>query len=47
MVRDEPEKYHNVLVDNGVDHFYYTIPGDHNMDVWSNGLYNFLKVVFR
>lgn len=47
MVRDEPEKYHNALVNNGVDHFYYTIPGDHNMDVWSNGLYNFLKVVFR
>lgn len=47
MVKNEPERYHNALVDNGVNHYYYTIPGDHNMDVWSNGLYNFLKVVFR
>jgi enterochelin esterase-like enzyme len=47
MVRDEPEKYHNVLVENGVNHYYYTIPGDHNMEVWRNGLYNFLKIVFK
>ncbi len=47
MVRDEPERYHNALVENGVNHYYYTIPGDHNMDVWANGLYHFLKVAFN
>jgi len=35
------------LVENEVNHYYYTIPGDHNMDVWKNGLYNFLKIVFK
>ena len=47
MVRDEPERYHNALASNGVNHYYYTIPGDHNMDVWANGLYHFLKVAFK
>lgn len=46
MVRNEPERYHNALVNNGVNHYYYTIPGDHTMDVWKNGLYHFLKVAF-
>lgn len=47
MVRDEPERYHNALVSNGVNHYYYLVPGDHEMNVWKNGLYNFLKVVFK
>ena len=47
MVRDEPERYHNALVSNGVNHYYYLIPGDHEMNVWKNGLYNFLKVVYK
>lgn len=47
MVRDEPERYHNALAANGVNHYYYTIPGDHNMDVWANGLYHFLKIAFK
>lgn len=47
MVRDEPERYHNALVSNGVNHFYYLVPGDHEMNVWKNGLYNFLKVVYK
>lgn len=48
MVRDEPERYHNALVNNKVNHYYYSFPGgDHNMVAWKNGLYNFLKVVFK
>lgn len=47
MVRDEPERYHKALIKNGVNHYYYTIPGDHNMDVWKNGLYHFLKIAFK
>ena len=47
MVKNEPERYHNALVDNGVNHYYYLVPGDHEMNVWKNGLYNFLKVVFK
>ncbi len=47
MVRDEPERYHNALTANGVNHYYYTIPGDHNMDVWANGLYHFLRIAFK
>ncbi len=47
MVRDEPMRYHNALVANGVNHYYYEIPGDHNMDVWMNGLYHFLKIAFQ
>lgn len=47
MVRDEPERYHNALVANGVEHCYYLVPGDHEMKVWKNGLYNFLKIAFK
>lgn len=47
MVKNEPERYHNALVQNKVNHYYYLVPGDHNMDVWKNGLYNFLKVVYK
>lgn len=48
MVKKEPERYHNALVENNVNHYYYTLPGaDHNMVAWKNGLYNFLKIVFK
>lgn len=47
MVRTEPERYHNALVANKVNHYYYTMPGDHEMNVWKNGLYNFAKLIFK
>jgi enterochelin esterase-like enzyme len=39
--------YHDTLGKNGVDHFWYVMPGDHDFTVWKNGLYNFCLRVFR
>lgn len=47
MVRNEPERYHNALVKSGFNHFYYTVPGDHDWNVWNNGFYNYMKLVFK
>lgn len=47
MVGTVAAVYHDTLVKNGVDHFWYVMPGDHNFTVWKNGLYNFCLRVFR
>lgn len=47
VVNDEPEKYHNVLVKNKVEHIYYEAVGGHDFTVWKNGLYNFAKELFH
>lgn len=39
--------YHEALEKNGVVHKWYTIDGDHNFVVWKNGLYNFVKRIFK
>lgn len=46
VVGTVPNDYHNKLVQNGVKHLWYTVPGDHNFDVWSVGLYNFARKIF-
>ncbi|MBE6047072.1 MAG: hypothetical protein E7213_01470, partial [Clostridium sp.] len=46
VVHNIPNDYHQALANNGVKHAWYTVPGDHNFDVWSIGLYNFLKHIF-
>lgn len=46
VVGTVPEYYHNVLTNNGIQHFWHTMPGDHNFDVWNNGLYQFAKRIF-
>lgn len=43
VVWDEPMRYHEVLQDNGTEHLFYITRGGHDFDVWSNGLYNFIK----
>lgn len=39
--------YEAALNKNGVDHFYYTMPGGHDFTVWKNGLYQFAKRIFK
>lgn len=47
VVHDNPNIYHETLVNNDVNHLWYTIDGDHNFEVWNHGLYNFVKRVFK
>lgn len=46
VVHDVPTYYHNTLASNGVQHVWYTMPGDHNFEVWLNGLYHFSERLF-
>lgn len=46
VVHDVPAYYHETLVKNGVQHLWYTMPGDHNFEVWNNGLFQFVKRIF-
>lgn len=46
VVRDEPLKYHQAFVNNGVEHLYYEVAGGHDFTVWTNGLYHFAKAIF-
>lgn len=46
VVHTIPDYYHSVLIENGVKHLWYTMHGDHNFDVWDNGLYQFVKRIF-
>lgn len=46
VVHTVPTDYHNKLVSNNVRHVWYTVPGDHNFDVWTVGLYNFARKIF-
>ncbi|MDO5154612.1 MAG: alpha/beta hydrolase-fold protein [Eubacteriales bacterium] len=47
VVRTEPERYHKALEKNGTDHIFYVTEGAHDFVVWSHGLFNFLKKIFR
>lgn len=47
VVRDEPLKYHNALVNNEVDHIYYETEGGHDFSVWGHGLYSFTMRLFK
>lgn len=47
IVTNSPDYYHQVLEKNGVNHIWYTMDGDHNFVVWKNGLYNFVKRIFK
>lgn len=38
---------HNILTENGVEHIYYKMPGGHDWNVWKNGLYNFVQLIFK
>lgn len=46
VVNNIPFEYHQALVDNGINHVYYTIDGGHDFGVWKNGLYHFIKSIF-
>lgn len=39
--------YEETLTRNGIEHLYYTMPGGHDFTVWKNGLYHFVKQIFR
>lgn len=48
VVTEVPKGYHEVLEANGVEHVWYQYPdGDHNFTVWNDGLYNFVKNIFK
>lgn len=47
MIGDVPTTYHQTLEKNSVEHLWYTMPGDHDFVVWKNGLYNFVKKIFK
>nr|WP_302599458.1 alpha/beta hydrolase-fold protein [uncultured Cellulosilyticum sp.] len=47
VVGNVPTYYHETLAKNGVDHFWYTMGGDHNFEVWNNGLYHFCQRIFK
>ncbi len=47
VVEAVPDKYHETLKNNGIEHVWYTIEGDHNFVVWRNGLYHFVQRIFR
>lgn len=47
VVDNVPLHYHNVLLENGVEHDWYTIDGGHDFGVWKNGLYNFAVRIFK
>lgn len=42
-----PETYNKTLEENGVDTIFYVTDGGHDFVVWKNGLYNFVKRVFK
>lgn len=44
VVKSEPYRYHAVFMKNKVPHLYYETPGGHEMKVWMDGLYNFMKL---
>lgn len=47
VVRNTPNTYHQTLIDNKVNHIWYTIDGNHDFTVWKHGLYNFAKRIFK
>ena len=47
VVSQWPSTYHKTLEENGVSHIYYVTEGGHDFHVWSNGLYNFTKEIFK
>lgn len=42
-----PETYHNTLSENGVENTFYVTEGGHDFVVWKNGLYHFMKEIFK
>lgn len=42
-----PMTYHETLEKNGVNHMFYVTEGGHDFVVWKNGLYNFVRRIFR
>ena len=47
VVGNIPNTYHQTLIDNKVNHIWYTTDGGHDFKVWKNGLYNFGKSIFK
>ena len=41
------KRTHDFLVENKVPHIYYIEPGDHDFNVWKNGLYMFSQLIFK
>jgi enterochelin esterase-like enzyme len=38
---------HRYLVKNNVPHIYHIVPGEHDFNVWKNGLYMFSQLIFK
>ena len=47
MIGEVASTYHQVLDKNGVGHEWYITDGGHDFTVWKNGLYNFVKRIFK
>jgi enterochelin esterase-like enzyme len=41
------KRTHEFLVENKVPHIYYIEPGNHDFNVWKNGLYMFSQLLFK
>ena len=42
-----PRTYHETLTENGIENTFYVTDGGHDFVVWGNGLYNFMKKIFK
>ncbi len=47
VVHSVASYYEQTLTANGVPHLYYTMPGGHDFTVWKNGLYHFVRQIFK
>ncbi len=47
IVKDEPKRYSDALVNNGVPHLYYETDGRHDSSVYKHGLYQFITRIFK
>lgn len=47
VVFDVAAHYEQTLTKNGVPHLYYTMPGGHDFTVWKNGLYHYVRRIFK
>lgn len=47
VVKNQPQLYHETLLENGSEHLYHIAAGGHDFSVWSVGLYIFAQMLFR
>lgn len=43
----ETKDYSDTLTSNGIEHFYFEVEGEHDENLYQNGLYNFVRRIFK